>query len=46
MTGAVGSKVMIHIAGFNVLFTDRGSRDMALGSILWAVGVFFGKALD
>jgi len=46
MTRPVGSKVMIYIAGFNVLFTGRGSRDMALGSIPWAVGIFFGKALD
>jgi hypothetical protein len=37
---------MIHIARSNVGFTDGGSRDMALVSIPWAVGILFRKALD
>jgi len=37
---------MIHIARSNVGFTGRGSRDVALCSVPWAVGILFGKVLD
>ena len=42
----LGWTVMIHIGRSNGGFTGRGSGDMALGSVPWAVGILFGKALD
>jgi hypothetical protein len=43
---ALGSTLLILIAGSNVGFTGRGFWDMAMGSIRWAVGREYGKGLD
>jgi len=37
--------IVIHIAGSSVGFTGREFKGMALGSVPWAVGILFGKAL-
>jgi hypothetical protein len=43
---ALGSTLLILIAGSNVGFTGIGFWDMAVGCILWAVGIVYSKVLD
>jgi len=43
---ALGSTLLLLIAGSNVVFTGRGFWSMALGSIQWAVGRVCGNGLD
>jgi len=43
---ALDSTLLILIAGSSVGFTGRGFWDMAVGCILWAVGIVCSKALD
>jgi hypothetical protein len=37
---------MMFVAEANIGVTGRGSWDMYLGSVLWAVGIVYGRALD
>ena len=43
---ALGSTLLLLIAGSNVGFTDRGFWSMALCSIQWAIGRECCKGLD
>jgi len=43
---ALGSTVLLLVAGSNVGFTGRGFWSMSLDSIHWAVGRECGKGLD
>jgi len=46
VAGAWGSTLLILIAGSNVGYIGKGFWDMAVGCMVWAVGIVCSKTLD